>query len=104
MLQTIFRFCTQNLAAGRETNLKEKRQSKIPLLFENRFYALFWKSVKWYFSAVVNIHASQIDYYEKQLDVHQSFFKSLRLIAVSLKCEIVLFFEGQQVFISVELS
>jgi len=30
---------------------------------------LFQKSVKWYISAVVNIHASQIAYYEKQLDV-----------------------------------
>ena len=38
---------------------------------------------------------------------HQSLFKSLRLIDVSLKafkCEIVLFFEGQEVFISIELS
>jgi len=46
---------------------------------------------------------------EKQLDVspHQSLFKSLRLIDASLKafkCKIVLFFEGQQVFISVGLS
>jgi len=48
---------------------KRNRLSKIPLLFENRFYALFRKSVKWYFSAVVNIHASRIDYCEKQLDV-----------------------------------
>jgi len=34
------------------------------------------KSVKLYFSAVVNIPASQIDYYEKYLDVspHQSLF------------------------------
>jgi len=36
------------------------------LLFENRFYALLWKSVKGYFSAVVHIHGLQIDYYEKQ--------------------------------------
>jgi len=28
MLQTIFRFWTQNLAARCETNLKEKRQTK----------------------------------------------------------------------------
>jgi len=51
----------------------------------------------------------QIDYYEKQLDVnpHQTLFKSLRVIDVGLKtfkCKIVLFFEGQQVFISIGLS
>jgi len=78
-------------------------------LFENRFYTPLQNSVKWYFSAVANIHGLQIDYYEKQLDVspHQSFFKSPRVIDVGLKtfkCEIVLFFEGQQVFISVGLS
>jgi len=47
----------------------------------------------------------QIDYYEKQLHVspHQSLFKSRGLIDASLKafkCKTVLFFEGQQVFIS----
>jgi len=55
------------------------------LLFENRFYALFRKSVKWYISAVVNIHASQIDYCEKQMDVsltslRSSFYALLMLV------------------------
>jgi len=109
MLQTIFRFWTQDLAARRETNLKQRDiLSKIPLLFENRFYALFRKSVKWYISAVVNIHASQIGYYEKQLDVSLtslcSSLSALLMLVWKLSSVKLYFFEGQQVFISVELS
>jgi len=78
------------------------------LLFENRFYALFRKSVKWYFSAVVNIHASQIDYYEKELDVSLtslcSSLYALLMLVWKLASVKLYFFEGQQVLISVELS
>jgi len=87
---------------------KRDRLSKIPLLFENRFYAIFRKSVKWYITAVANIHASQIDDYEKQLDVsltsHCSNLYALLMLVWKLSSVKLYFFECQQVFISVELS